>query len=49
VLRRTPTTGGVREGSPHHNQQIQQDREDEFPAENIRKALVAMQNICLSL
>jgi hypothetical protein len=49
LLRRTPTTGGDREGSPHHTQQVEQDREDESPAENVRKALVAMQNTCLSL
>jgi len=41
--------GGDREGSPHHTQQVQQDREDETPVENILKGLVDMQNTCLPL
>jgi hypothetical protein len=49
LFRRTPTTGGEREGSPHHTQQVQEDCEDESPAENVRKDLVDMHNTFLPL
>jgi len=37
-LRSTPTTGGDREASPQPTQQVQQNREDESPAEDVRTA-----------